>query len=589
MDIVTRLLLKTNDFDSKLNNSKYHVDKFNKEISSMAKTAGTAVAGLAGAFGLAMGASEAFGKTIDSSQTLTDAFGSATEQAKAGVNTFFSALSMGDFSGFTTNMQNAILLAKEYYAELDRLGSMEIFQDNSVMDIQNNIARDRNVIKNKNSTDEQRKAAQEDLKKQEQALKKLTVDYKQQAERTYITNLKAIVNQQGGSPMTDDDLLKTFGSFEEYKKITNRYIELQEKIAKGRTVSTSQSNIGTVSKITYSKEAQAIMDSQEYKIIRAISEAGDDVLKEAKAFERKALQAESILISAEGSVVKGLNSGGGMSFNAPKTEELSGSLNELSRKISEIQKEMNSIDVSLEPNKLRELQTKLTQLESRKRTILFVAKFVNKLEDVGISGPIPLDTKGTDTSNVKIPKLDFEDPFHDKIATANDYADALSSVGSALGSVGGAFENDPLAFVGNSMAQIGQMIMALQSLALAKGVTSVFDLPFPANLAAVGAVMGTILGIFASIPKFETGGVVGGSSFTGDNILARVNSGEMILNTGQQSNLFSMLNSSTRPVYSNQFDGDRDINVNVQSDVRLRGADMYLVLSNYLKKTGKKW
>jgi TP901 family phage tail tape measure protein len=41
------------------------------------------------------------------------------------------------------------------------------------------------------------------------------------------------------------------------------------------------------------------------------------------------------------------------------------------------------------------------------------------------------------------------------------------------------------------------------------------------------------------IPKFENGGVVGGSSYTGDKILARVNSGELILNQEQQNSLLN--------------------------------------------------
>lgn len=41
-------------------------------------------------------------------------------------------------------------------------------------------------------------------------------------------------------------------------------------------------------------------------------------------------------------------------------------------------------------------------------------------------------------------------------------------------------------------------------------------------------------------PAFESGGIVPGNSFTGDNVMARVNSGEMILNRQQQKNLFDM-------------------------------------------------
>lgn len=43
------------------------------------------------------------------------------------------------------------------------------------------------------------------------------------------------------------------------------------------------------------------------------------------------------------------------------------------------------------------------------------------------------------------------------------------------------------------------------------------------------------------IGRFATGGIVPGASFSGDRVLAAVNSGEMILNRQQQSNLFEML------------------------------------------------
>lgn len=42
-------------------------------------------------------------------------------------------------------------------------------------------------------------------------------------------------------------------------------------------------------------------------------------------------------------------------------------------------------------------------------------------------------------------------------------------------------------------------------------------------------------------PAFATGGIVPGSSLSGDNVLARVNSGEMILNREQQTNLLKLI------------------------------------------------
>lgn len=67
----------------------------------------------------------------------------------------------------------------------------------------------------------------------------------------------------------------------------------------------------------------------------------------------------------------------------------------------------------------------------------------------------------------------------------------------------------------------------------------------------VGLVLGAVAGQVASIKqakgilsgeKFESGGIVGGNSFSGDKVVAHVNSGEMILNRKQQTNLFNMAN-----------------------------------------------
>jgi multisubunit Na+/H+ antiporter MnhG subunit len=61
----------------------------------------------------------------------------------------------------------------------------------------------------------------------------------------------------------------------------------------------------------------------------------------------------------------------------------------------------------------------------------------------------------------------------------------------------------------------------------------------------IAAAVSGVIAAFAAIPKFETGGVVGGSSFYGDKILARVNSRELILNEKQQRGLYNQLNTDS--------------------------------------------
>lgn len=68
-------------------------------------------------------------------------------------------------------------------------------------------------------------------------------------------------------------------------------------------------------------------------------------------------------------------------------------------------------------------------------------------------------------------------------------------------------------------------------------------LPGSAIAAAMGAIQ--IATIAAQpLPQFATGGVVSGTSYTGDNVLARVNSGEMILNKQQQARLFDAISGN---------------------------------------------
>lgn len=73
--------------------------------------------------------------------------------------------------------------------------------------------------------------------------------------------------------------------------------------------------------------------------------------------------------------------------------------------------------------------------------------------------------------------------------------------------------------------------------------------PPPFNFAlaaAVGLAAGVNIAKIASAspPAFEDGGIVPGSSFSGDKVAARVNSGEMILNRSQQAELFKVANGS---------------------------------------------
>lgn len=66
-----------------------------------------------------------------------------------------------------------------------------------------------------------------------------------------------------------------------------------------------------------------------------------------------------------------------------------------------------------------------------------------------------------------------------------------------------------------------------------------------ALIGASGAIqIATIVANKPKAPSFATGGIVQGTSYSGDKVKANVNSGEMILNAQQQANLWKMANSA---------------------------------------------
>ena len=102
---------------------------------------------------------------------------------------------------------------------------------------------------------------------------------------------------------------------------------------------------------------------------------------------------------------------------------------------------------------------------------------------------------------------------------------------------------------------------------MAKGMVSAMMAAMTAQHAASDALQ-----------AFAEGGIVKGSTTMGDSVLVRANAGEMLLNTKQQANLFKLLNSG---VVSNN-----NIEFSISS-VKVKGADLFLALSNHKKITHK--
>ena len=161
-----------------------------------------------------------------------------------------------------------------------------------------------------------------------------------------------------------------------------------------------------------------------------------------------------------------------------------------------------------------------------------------------------------------------------------DAASAMGQLMSAAGAEGAAAAMQIVATTANATAKIIPQIMALigakKGEAMANGTASASALPFPANIAAIASIIATVVGTFASIfstvGSFADGGIIQGANTHGDQLLARVNAGEMILNGSQQAKLFNLL------------DGGTGSNMSGQVEFKISGSALKGVLRNYDNK-----
>ena len=244
----------------------------------------------------------------------------------------------------------------------------------------------------------------------------------------------------------------------------------------------------------------------------------------------------------------------------PKVDEnsmnsLLGSLVQIQQKISGLKHE---ISITTDKSKLELLREQIDYLTNKEHTI-----------------QLKVDEKKQNT--IAQNADDIKSKYENLGQAAQSVGNVFSALGDVtddsflkmMGSVSGA--------VSSILPEIGRLVGANEAAALSSGTASAAALPFPMNIMSVGSVVASILSLFASFPKFETGGIVGGHSYHGDKILTRLNSGELVLNKGQQNRVWDLINQGTSPSPMN--------GASVQ--FKISGRDLVGVLSNHQNKTSR--
>lgn len=160
----------------------------------------------------------------------------------------------------------------------------------------------------------------------------------------------------------------------------------------------------------------------------------------------------------------------------------------------------------------------------------------------------------------------FAEGFGQVIGTWASGGDLLKGIGSLF-----------LSTLADLMIQVGKI--AIQTGIAITGIKAALKSLNPALAIGAGIALIALGSVVKSQMKdaggFANGGMVGGTSTFGDKLFARVNSGEMILNKGQQRNLSNMINPAV---------SSGDVAIQLMGGFEVAGDKLRLVLDRSDKK-----
>ena len=194
--------------------------------------------------------------------------------------------------------------------------------------------------------------------------------------------------------------------------------------------------------------------------------------------------------------------------------------------------------VALELEQAQSEADALKAMDEKTKAALFESQAAYEAAVLASEGRLSQAKQKTIDTQNKAVQMQFQ--------VAAKYTEAFGDIMQAFGedSAAAATFQKGLAIF-NSTLKLGEAIAAATATSAAEGIVGALALAgkIAAITSAFAGVISSIKGASApTAPKFAEGGIVPGGSFSGDNVIARVNSGEMILNDKQQANLLNIAN-----------------------------------------------
>lgn len=584
-DLVTRIILDNKQFNYNIQQSKKQLQTF----TNFSDTLKTSIGKLAGGIGVAVTATEAFTKAMNSNKTVQDSFITLTQGMQESVDDFFSALVSGDWTVFEGGIDKAIKKGQQYVKTLRLLRQSLNIGQYAADELEANRDKAEVKLTQKGLSKEERTAAYEEFVR-------LGTEYRDELQRNYDFSWKQLQTAlitKGIKFSNVDELRKAYAQY--LNPASLQYSQLQqykkdkaelEKL--GTQIRGNMGQYDTYYRTPEAKAAKAEFDNiykgriKEFEnLVRFENLFTEERADEFQGYIDNITQFNTRIAEANKTLADGkVDFQDTLKEEESKRQQLSvnvkptipeGSLKELNEQISNV---TERISLAVDNNSRIALYAELKQLEEKKRVIEFQYKYPDSPDKAKENG---LYVPEFNAKDIKLPTFTKKD-----VEINNNYAESLNAIATLMNSVTQMTNDSASAWISwsaNVLTAVATAIPSIKTLVTAKtaeagasAAASAAQTPVVGWILA-GAAVASVLASLAALPKFEEGGIVGGNSFTGDNILARVNSGEMILNSGQQANLFSMLNNKT--------------NINSNVEFVIKGQQLVGVLNNYNNKFNK--
>lgn len=580
-DLIAKLVLDSSDWSSDLKKSSRELKAFQDGVKNAGDFLGnlsgslaSTAAKFAGWAGAGLAAKEGLEKFLRAGQTTSDWLDREMASWSGLFDEFFRSLNNGSVSGFLANMaevKNAIEEATRAADSFnDARASMNVIS--LKYDVQQRQILEQ-IKRNKNNP-ELVKTLKEQLRQLEAQRKKDLADVVSQKGSSFNADFNAIFQTPMASGVAGigqkalAQIIATQGvaGMDEFFKIMSsevsgtfdKAVEEAKKIAKPTapiTQAVRDPLYGTWSMM--SMETNKMFDVkqiEDFKKTWGFSVADILYYNELVGTQRDKLkksleeyynlQRSQFEFNERNTEIFNMGAtGGGGSGNLSKVYA-AGSLGWYSQQIAALVEKQKGVT---DANELQRLQAEIDRLKLRKETIEISVSLAG-----GLKGTIPSKIGGV---NATIKAENAIMPTGGGLPFMGDNAvnqvvsleQGLGGVAEMLRTISGLTNEGTQAwlnYASNALSAMRGLMIALQSVGMANAASqSAAAGPF--GWMQVPIAIASMLAAFASIPKFSRGGIVPGNSYSGDKVLAGLNSREMVLTQSQQSRLFAMLNGAS--------------------------------------------